>query len=61
MKLQKSVTNINLKIQILVNTIRQLFNIGRGIENYCTTMNMRAEFKSDAKYDLVKDLNIEKD
>ena len=36
------------------------FNTGRGIENYCTTMNMRAEFKSDAKYDLVKDLNIEK-
>ena len=36
------------------------FNTGRGIENYCATMKMRAEFKSDAKYDLVKDLNIEK-
>ena len=27
------------------------FNTGRGIENYCATMKMRAEFKSEAKYD----------
>ena len=30
------------------------FNIGRGIENYCTTMKMRAEFKSDAEYDYIQ-------
>ena len=29
------------------------FNTGRGIENYCTTMEMRAEFKSEAKHDLI--------
>jgi hypothetical protein len=31
------------------------FNAGRGIENYCTTMKMRAEFKSDAEYDYIKE------
>ena len=29
------------------------FNTGRGIENYCATMKMRAEFKSEAKHDLI--------
>jgi hypothetical protein len=29
------------------------FNIGRGIGNYCATMKMRAEFKSEAKHDLI--------
>ena len=40
------------------------FNTGRGIENYCATMKMRAEFKSEAKYDYIKEswakLDIEK-
>ena len=40
------------------------FNIGRGINNYCTTMKMRAEFKSEAKYDYIQEswgkLDIEK-
>ena len=40
------------------------FNTGRGLENYCATMKMRVEFKSEAKVDLIQDgvvpLNIEK-
>jgi hypothetical protein len=31
------------------------FNTGRGIENYCATMKMRAEFKSDAENDYIKE------
>ncbi|MDC0423843.1 PDZ domain-containing protein [Candidatus Pelagibacter sp.] len=30
------------------------FNTGRGIENYCATMKMRAEFKTEAEYDYVQ-------
>ncbi|MDB4189192.1 PDZ domain-containing protein [Candidatus Pelagibacter sp.] len=40
------------------------FNTGRGIENYCATMKMRAEFKSEAKYNYIQEgwskLDIEK-
>tara|TARA_R110000772_G_scaffold54698_1_gene124891 strand:+ start:6962 stop:7663 length:702 start_codon:yes stop_codon:yes gene_type:complete len=35
-------------------------NIGIGINNYCDTMKMRAEFKQESKYNLVRDLDIEK-
>ena len=31
-----------------------------GINNYCDTMKMRAEFKQESKYNLVRDLDIEK-
>ena len=31
------------------------FNTGRGIENYCATMKMRAEFKSEAKYNYIQE------
>jgi hypothetical protein len=31
------------------------FNTGRGIENYCATMKMRAEFKTEAEYDYIKE------
>ena len=30
------------------------FNTGRGIENYCATMKMRAEFKTEAEYDYIQ-------
>jgi len=35
-------------------------NISIGINNYCTTMKMRAELKQESKYNLVRDLDIEK-
>ena len=31
-----------------------------GINNYCSTIKMRSEFKQESKYNLVKDLDIEK-
>ena len=31
-----------------------------GINNYCNTIKMRSEFKQESKYNLVKDLDIEK-
>jgi len=43
---------------------QRTFNVGRGLNNYCTTMKMRAEFKSEAKYNYIQDswgkLEIEK-
>ena len=35
-------------------------NIGIDIYNYCTTAKMRNEFKQESKYNLVRDLDIEK-
>ena len=35
-------------------------NIGIDIYNYCTTTKMRNEFKQESKYNLVRDLDIEK-
>ena len=34
---------------------QRTFNVGRGIENYCATMKMRAEFKSEAKYNYIQE------
>ena len=34
------------------------FNIGRGIENYCATMKMRAEFKTEAEYDYIQKAGV---
>jgi hypothetical protein len=43
---------------------QRTFNVGRGLNNYCTTMKMRAEFKSEAKYNYIQEgwgkLDIEK-
>jgi len=33
---------------------QRTFNVGRGINNYCTTMKMRAEFKTEAEYDYIQ-------
>ena len=35
-------------------------NTDIGINNYCSTIKMRSEFKQESKYNLVKDLDIEK-
>ena len=35
-------------------------NTDIGIHNYCTTAKMRNEFKQESKYNLVRDLDIEK-
>ena len=35
-------------------------NTDIGINNYCRTIKMRSEFKQESKYNLVKDLDIEK-
>jgi hypothetical protein len=35
-------------------------NTDIGMNNYCSTIKMRSEFKQESKYNLVKDLDIEK-